>query len=765
MNTLIKVNISMVDVNTVKDYLCLKRFGIVASICIIVHLFFGLGFIVAATTLWIMENNGKFSCTVDTENVAYQVRVERKCLTRYCQAFHLSLDGFIWTSMVLPFVASLIYSLAVGTRVQEIELSRLERQTDGEDENYDRENRRTVYVFIFYFVHLVVRLILGIIFTVLQYTYLFPNGFDLKFSCNLPSTDQETSNMNAPKNASFNLKTTTVILCENGTASRKQSLSTLVTIINVIVVLAVLGEVIYLCSRRFSIWSCDNQFVIEHLLRKRYVPIGSTSSKFIKFYKIQVLNRPYIPDINNVPNVTLDDMYIDLDIHNKRAKHEDKDRDKICQALFLPNKDTTEFPRTILAIGVPGIGKTILTEKILRDWANEIDGYYDDKIVFFFELISFKDTTKMYLKEFLHSAVALSSEKFERIFEEVEKDPQKAVLIFDGLDKFHSSPTDCLSESRNIPDEFTGVYPSAMHIFIKLVNGELWKGATILVTSRLTASEFYSKLGFKRIVEITGFTADKIKEYVCKNTRSDQQQMILDIITKSSELSKLCNIPLNCSIVCKYLSDSRNNTTLTALVYQIFLHHQKGTIDGMEVSKKLQKLAFHGMETEPQDSVDQEFCNEQMVMKNSGLLNSLPYSPSETQFGFISQTIQEFLAARHLIETLKPAQITEFMSNHSSHGQWRLVLLFIAGLLGKKIKDSTDNNSKNYKDCVFAFAAIFQDNDSETERDDNQEFVMKCIGEVDDEEITKDFWERIEQGKASPGPGISMQCSKFMKVE
>ena len=732
----------MVDVNAVhKDYLYLKRFGIVAYVCVIVHLFVhGVIFIAATPTL--MDTTGKFSCTVDTENVAYQGRVDRKCLIRYGQAFHLSLVGFVCWSMVLPFVFSLIYSLAVGTRVQEIE-----------DENYDGENRRTVYVFILYFVHHVVRLILGIVFTVLQYTYFFPNGFDSKFSCTLPSTDQEISDMNAPKNASFDL---TVIMCENGTASRKQILSTLVTIINSIVVVAILIEVVYVCCRRCSNWSCDNQFVIEHLLRKRYVPPGSTSNKFIEFYKIQVLNRP--------SKATLDDMYIDLDIHNKRAKHDDKGRNKICQGLFLPNNDTTEFPRTILAFGVPGIGKTILTEKILRDWAHEIDGYYDDKIVFFFELTSFKDTTNIYFRKFLRSGTGLSSEKFERIFEEVGKDPQKAILIFDGLDKFHGSLTDCLRESRNIPDEFTGVYPSAIHIFIKLVNEELWKGATILVTSRPTASEFYSKLGFKRRVEITGFSVDKIKEYICKNTRSDQQQKILDIITKSSELLKLCNIPLNCSIVCKYLSDSRKNTTLTPLVYQIFLHHQKDTVDGMEVSKKLQKLAFHAMETEPQDSVDQEFCNKQMVMKNSGLLNSLPYSPSETQFGFISQTIQEFLAARHLIETLEPAQITEFISNHSSHGQWRLVLLFIAGLLGKEIKDSTDNNSKNYKDCVFAFAAIFQVNDSETERDDNQEFVMKCIGEVDDEEITKDFWERIEQGKASPGPGISMQCSKFMKV-
>ena len=48
--------------------------------------------------------------------------------------------------------------------------------------------------------------------------------------------------------------------------------------------------------------------------------------------------------------------------------------------LFYPNKDTNGvIPRRILVIGRPGIGKTVLTEKIIRDWANGIDEYYCGK--------------------------------------------------------------------------------------------------------------------------------------------------------------------------------------------------------------------------------------------------------------------------------------------------------------------------------------------------------------------------------------------------
>ena len=75
-------------------------------------------------------------------------------------------------------------------------------------------------------------------------------------------------------------------------------------------------------------------------------------------------------------------------------------------------------------------------------------------------------------------------------------------------------------------------------------------------------------------------------------------------------------------------------------------------------------------------------------MKQSGLFNSLsnPYSQVQTQFCFIHLTIQEFLAAKHVIENFHSEEIREFISSHINSGKWYLVLQFIAGLLGKEIK-------------------------------------------------------------------------------
>ena len=780
-------------IDAVKDYLAPKRFGIVAYICVIVHFLCGLVFTAVTAALRASEN-GKFSCSVDAKSTAtYKKQVDQVCFSRYDQVYNspLPLYGFVTLSIGLSVLVSVIYSLLVSARVDEIESSH-ERQTVGEAEHLVHgQNRRIFYVLYRYFIHLVVRLLFGIIFTVVQHTYFYPNGFDLKFSCNLPPAEV-TSNINTPKNASRDLN------CENATASEKWLWGIIVSVINSIFALVILVEIIYLWRRlpvlncRPGIgWSCDSEFVTAYFLRKGddvpgELEISSVNKNLLEsidFYKQQVLNRSCAPDINYIQKTNLDDLYTDVVIHTERSKREftsllkRTDRHEIYHVymevpseairlemvkdLFYPNEDTKgKFPRSILAIGRPGIGKTVLTEKILRDWANGIDEYYSDKIVFFFKFRWFNENinklTNISLKTFLRFGTGLSEEKFESIYEEIAKQPQKAVFIFDGLDEYHGDPISCFDQSRIIPnDPNTGT--SAMNLFIKLVLGDLLKGATVLVTSRPTADDFYSRLDFDRNVEIIGFTSDKIEEYVSRfcdnNNTSDLSTKIWNHIKSSSEVLNLCYIPVNCFIVCITLSgclstNPRNETdalptTLTEL-YQTAVdhfgkhHHRNADRNSTthEALKKLQRLAFLGMES-GQLVFNQKLFDEQM--KNSGLLNSLsnPIFPLRTQFCFIHLTIQEFLAARHVTETFARPEIKTFISDHVESGKWHLVLQFIGGLLGMKIK----NFERKYKDCVFAFAESLEVTNGKIEVKYHEVFIMKCLREADDEETTKEVCE------------------------
>ena len=49
--------------------------------------------------------------------------------------------------------------------------------------------------------------------------------------------------------------------------------------------------------------------------------------------------------------------------------------------------------------------------------------------------------------------------------------------------------------------------------------------------------------------------------------------------------------------------------------------------------------------------------------------------------------MQEFLAAKHITETMKGEELRTFVADHIKNGEWQLVLQFVAGLLGEQSID------------------------------------------------------------------------------
>ncbi|XP_067023354.1 NACHT, LRR and PYD domains-containing protein 9-like [Acropora muricata] len=100
---------------------------------------------------------------------------------------------------------------------------------------------------------------------------------------------------------------------------------------------------------------------------------------------------------------------------------------------------------------------------------------------------------------------------------------------------------------------------------------------------------------------------------------------------------------------------------------------------------RLGEIAFKGIEEgrllfESSEVIGLEEC---------GLLHKLPdvqskrslNDPPKSQFCFTHLTVQEFFAAKHMVDTETDGGIEQFVSKFINNGTWQVVLQFVAGLL------------------------------------------------------------------------------------
>ncbi|XP_043918051.1 protein NLRC3-like [Protopterus annectens] len=373
------------------------------------------------------------------------------------------------------------------------------------------------------------------------------------------------------------------------------------------------------------------------------------------------------------------------------------------EELFYPLNDK-RVPKKLLVTGVAGIGKTMLIQKVVYDFANS-QFYSEFDFVFHF---TFRDLNLINKPVSLRSLILMKNGHLSKVLDDILANDDKLLIIFDGFDEFKfytELDIDCYVFDPTEEAELVQIIGS-------ILKGELLSEASVLLTSRPTAINHIPLDCVERFIIITGFSVNEINDFFQKFYQNKELgKAMFDMVKENPCLFTLCYIPAFCYIVCSVFKETarlgvEQPKTMTD-IYSHYLmvlikhHWHKNSTSGNvsecdQVSQAvvgLGKLAYtkllahetlffdHDLKANSVDSCD---------LVNSFLDRTSVQQPDcvENVFSFTHLTIQEFFAALYYV--LETSPLHDIMNMEDSNntligsGYLDLFFRFLSGLLSDR---------------------------------------------------------------------------------
>ena len=701
-----------------------------------------LGIILSAIFLDIENSEPRFDFRCGSNGDKELIR--GKCYEQYDKQYNkFPVYGFVIINFIVTASVCGIYSQAVKSKVEE-----LENNARNADDNAEGQPTPRKKLFKAYCLQLLVRFVLGIFFILLQTKLLYPVSFSSNFNCNL-TRDGKFSDVTSSGSRN-GTQTQMSYECHNQRAAKKTFWAYVVIVVTGSFAYLVFMESLYLISRarkveRFMEDPKFHKYYLSSFQPERGAPLFPSSNNleatFIEQMKRHVLERPYkdlkspFDDPGEGRDLKLDEIFTNLIVYEGRVDYNfSGDREEQLKEYHKANEklrptrpgdifDAKE--QKILVIGRPGIGKTMFSTKILRDWASDnlLNETQKSQIDFAFliKLRMFNSTNKeLNLRELLnHSeySTALSEDAWNYI----RNNPDRVMIIFDGFDEYSRKAE---INKDDVPYRNNEEHRMPVHFLLeKILSGKILTGATVLMTTRPNAVSCIRSPNFDKTVEILGFTTEQVEDYVEKfSKQGDKAETIKQHITSNSNLQAFCYIPVNCFIICSCLLELLGSTgfslpTRLTEIYSIAIkmfyfsyddnqyRHDKAegqpfilkkfkelSSDVQDVFARLGKIAFDGIKEGKLIFKSHEVND----LESNGLFHRLPDTRDRPlaepipQYCFLHLTIQEFLAAKYLVDMYSSEDLQKFVSDHIQDGAWKVVMQFVAGLLAEKEGQSTD---------------------------------------------------------------------------
>ena len=315
--------------------------------------------------------------------------VNEKCSFKYekeYQVGQIPMYGMFVFNFGAVLITSIIYAYLVKHRVEIFDRD-IENQPIQPSET-PRECLSHFSTFFIYVVHLVIsRILFPLLFAIFVF---YPAQSPTDFSCTLQFEMRSNSTfiLNGTRNSVY---ASTIFDCINSNGKESRNLVVAVATWNVfLVVLPTVFELIYIARATFQDRNLmsDQEFSTVYILRKR-----KKTRKFVN--KVRATFNEDLFEVRNdfsgidISRRGLDEMYVSVTVKEGRehldAYPTELNRHEIYQHHLKTADEATTlessadifestqngeqtYPRTILLIGRPGIGKTTLARKILQEW-------------------------------------------------------------------------------------------------------------------------------------------------------------------------------------------------------------------------------------------------------------------------------------------------------------------------------------------------------------------------------------------------------------
>ena len=364
--------------------------------------------------------------------------------------------------------------------------------------------------------------------------------------------------------------------------------------------------------------------------------------------------------------------------------------------ILTPNcLNRTSYPVTQLLVeGAPGIGKSTFAWEVCQKWGQH-QLFKEYSLVV---LLKFRDKRVQEAKSV--------SDLFYFPLPEVQSDIVQDIVLSGGhgllliLEGFDEAPA-----LKQMMDS----------IFVRLFSGQELPKATVLLTTRPSASAWLRKFcrgNYSRRIEIVGFGEKEIEEY-SQSAFSDEQSQLdfKEYLSLYPLIRSMMYVPLNSAIVTHVYESCKSSgvvvpKTMTqlysSLIRTLLLRYLQDNEDYSETGTTINslkdlpqpvydqfcdicKIAYTGIMNPETEVIFQDLPSD---FDPLGLMQSCPElyvdRGASVSYNFLHLTIQEYLAAYYCFQEGETFS-ERFIMEHINEARLQVVVIFLSGLSKLKL--------------------------------------------------------------------------------